>query len=274
MINYTITKKDNINAALSQLKEITELLRSENGCPWDRKQSNKDFAIYLIDETYEYIDGINNDDLNNVSEELGDMFTNVIMLLTIHQEYNDIDIVQSINDVCEKLIRRHPHVFNSDFESIGLNSDQVIDIWDNVKKSVENRYEDAKDFFKKIPSSLPQLEYSFECMKKVSKIGFDWDNKDDVAKKILEELAEVKEADELNDLDALENEVGDLLLAVINYARYLKIKPEIALRRSTNKFKSRFNKVKQICEDEEIPISLDNIEKLNKVWDLVKKEEK
>lgn len=274
MINYTITKKDNINAALSQLKEITELLRSENGCPWDRKQSNKDFAIYLIDETYEYIDGINNDDLNNVSEELGDMFTNVIMLLTIHQEYNDIDIVQSINDVCEKLIRRHPHVFNADFDSIGLNSDQVIDIWDNVKKSVENRYDDAKDFFKKIPSSLPQLEYSFECMKKVSKIGFDWDNKDDVAKKILEELAEVKEADELNDLDALENEVGDLLLAVINYARYLKIKPEIALRRSTNKFKTRFNKVKQICEDEEIPISLDNIEKLNKVWDLVKKEEK
>jgi uncharacterized protein YabN with tetrapyrrole methylase and pyrophosphatase domain len=111
-------------------------------------------------------------------------------------------------------------------------------------------------------------------MKKVSKVGFDWDNKDDVAAKILEELDEVKEADALKDKDALEDEMGDLLLAVINYARFLKIRPEVALRRSTNKFKNRFNKVKSICDKNEIPISPDNVDELNRVWDLIKKEEK
>ncbi|MDC7243398.1 MAG: nucleoside triphosphate pyrophosphohydrolase [Sphaerochaetaceae bacterium] len=275
MINFDIKRKDTLLAALSQLKEITELLRSENGCPWDKKQTNKDFAIYLIDETYEYIDGINKKDLNNISEELGDMFTNIIMLLTIHQEYNDINLLDSINEVCEKLIRRHPHVFNSSFSNDKpLNSDQVIDIWDSVKKNVENRHDDKLDFFKKVPKSLPQLEYSFECMKKVSKVGFDWDNKDDVAKKILEELDEVKEADINQDRDSLEVEIGDLLLSVINYSRYLKIRPEVALRRSTNKFKERFNDLKEICDDKKIPITPDNVDELNRVWDSVKKKNK
>ncbi|MDC7236569.1 MAG: nucleoside triphosphate pyrophosphohydrolase [Sphaerochaetaceae bacterium] len=274
MINYTLKIESDLPSALSQLKTITELLRSENGCPWDKKQSNKDFAIYLIDETYEYIDAINNNDLENVSEELGDMLTNIIMLFTIHQQYKDIDLITCINEECEKLIRRHPHVFSASFDEINLESDQVIDIWDNVKKNVENRHDDLDDFFNKVPKSLPQLEYSFECMKKVSKVGFDWDNKDDVAAKILEELDEVKEADACKDKDALEDEMGDLLLAVINYARFLKIRPEVALRRSTNKFKNRFNKVKSICDKNEIPISPDNVDELNRVWDLIKKEEK
>jgi MazG family protein len=274
MIDLELIKHDTLSAALSQLKEITVLLRSENGCPWDRKQTNKDFAVYLIDETYEYIDAINNNDLSNVSEELGDMLTNLIMLLTIHQEYNDINLIDSINEVCQKLVRRHPHVFNSEFSQQDIDSDQVISIWNDIKKNVEKRYDDAEDFFKKIPKSLPQLEYSFECMKKVSKVGFDWDPKQGVIDKIHEELAEVIEADELNDKDALEEEMGDLLLAVINYSRYLKIKPEIALRRSTNKFKNRFNKVKTICDEKEIPIDPKNVDQLNHVWDLVKKEEK
>ncbi len=274
MIEFTLKNEKTLSAALSQLKQITELLRSENGCPWDIKQTNKDFAIYLIDETYEYIDSIINKDVENTSEELGDMLTNVIMLLTIHQQYNDIDIIKSINDECEKLIRRHPHVFSSKYDKTALQSDQVISIWDNIKKNVEGRHDDLNDFFIKVPTSLPQLEYSFECMKKVSKVGFDWSNKEDVAEKIQEELFEVKEADLLKDRDALEEEIGDLLLAVINYSRFLKIRPEIALRRSTNKFKNRFNKVKQICDNEKIPISPDNVDELNRVWDLIKKEEK
>lgn len=274
MINFNLKKENNLTAALSQLKEITELLRSENGCPWDIKQTNKDFAIYLIDETYEYIDAINNQDIENLSEELGDMLTNVIMLLTIHQQYSDINIIDSINDECEKLIRRHPHVFKDIYDDKDIQSDEVINIWDNIKKNVEGRHDDLNDFFTKVPSSLPQLEYSFECMKKVSKVGFDWNCKEDVAKKILEELDEVFEADSLNDKDAVEDEIGDLLLAVINYSRFLKIRPEVALRRSTNKFKKRFNKVNTICKEKEIPITPDNVVELNKVWDSIKKEEK
>ncbi len=274
MINFKLIKHETISNALSQLKEITVLLRSENGCAWDRKQSNKDFAIHLIDETYEYIDAINNNDLDNISEELGDMLTNAIMLLTIHQEYKDINLVDSINNECEKLVRRHPHVFSDSYLDKTLKSDQVIDLWDNIKKNVEGRHDDIHDFFTKVPSSLPQLEYSFECMKKVSKAGFDWDNAKDVADKVTEELSEVIEAFENNDKDAMEDEIGDLLLAAINLSRFLKIRPELALRRSTNKFKTRFNKVKTICDKKKIPLSLNNADELNKVWDLIKKEEK
>ena len=270
MINFTPEKKNTLFEALAQLKQITELLRSEEGCPWDRKQSNKDFALYLIDETYEYIDAINNKDFDNQKEELGDMYNNVLMLLTIHQQNDDVNVIDSINEECEKIVRRHPHVFSSQFENLDIDSDQVINIWDDVKKNVENRHEDKLDFFKKIPSALPQLDYSYECMKKVSKIGFDWEKSDDVADKIIEELKEVKEAINLKDKEALEDEIGDLLLAVINYSRFLKVRPDVALRRSTNKFKERFNKLNQICENEKIPISLDNISDLNRVWDFVK----
>lgn len=270
MINFTPEKKNTLFEALAQLKHISELLRSEDGCPWDRKQTNKDFAVYLIDETYEYIDAINNNDLENQKEELGDMYNNILMLLTIHQQYDDINVIESINDIANKIVRRHPHVFSSEFDNFNIDSDQVINIWDDVKKNVENRHEDKLDFFKKIPNSLPQFDYSYECMKKVSKVGFDWQTSDDVAAKILEEIDEVKEAESLNDKDALEDEIGDLLLAVINYSRFLKIRPDIALRRSTNKFKDRFNQLNKICEDEKIPISPDNLDELNRVWDLVK----
>lgn len=274
MIEFNLKNETDLTSALSQLKKITELLRSENGCPWDKKQTNKDFAIYLIDETYEYIDAINNKDLDNVSEELGDMLTNIIMLFTIHQGYKDIDLIECINEECAKLIRRHPHVFESKYDNKTLHSDQVINIWDNIKKNVEHRHDDLHDFFTKVPSSLPQLEYSYECMKKVSKVGFDWDNKQAVAEKVIEELNEVLEADSIKDKDALEDELGDLLLSVINLSRFLKVRPEVALRRATNKFKDRFNKVKEICDDKKIPISPDNVDELNRVWDLIKKEEK
>jgi len=111
-------------------------------------------------------------------------------------------------------------------------------------------------------------------MKKVSKVGFDWKSKKGVADKVIEELNEVIEADSTMDKDALEDEIGDLLLSVINLARFLKVRPDVALRRSTNKFKDRFNKVKQICDNKKIPISPDNVDELNRVWDLIKKEEK
>ncbi len=270
MINFTPEHKNTLFEALEQLKQITELLRSENGCPWDIKQSNKDFALFLIDETYEYIDAINNNDFENQKEELGDMYNNVLMLLTIHQQYQDINVIDSINEECEKIVRRHPHVFSTEFDNLDIDSDQVINIWDDVKRNIENRHEDKLDFFKKIPTSLPQLDYSYECMKKVSKVGFDWKTSDDVVDKILEEINEVKDASISMDKDALEDEIGDLLLAVINYSRFLKIRPDVALRRSTNKFKDRFNKLNKICDDEKIPISPNNIDELNRVWDLVK----
>ncbi|MCK9190606.1 MAG: nucleoside triphosphate pyrophosphohydrolase [Sphaerochaetaceae bacterium] len=273
MIDYTLEKEDNLIDGLNRLKGITELLRSENGCPWDKKQSAKNFAIYLIDETYEYIDAINNKDKENQSEELGDIINNLLMLTTIHEE-TGFDVVKTINDECEKIVRRHPHVFTSDAKA--ENSEDVLKIWDKVKTEIEGRTPNKENFFDKVPQSLPEIAKAFETQKLASKAGFDWIYKQDVIDKICEELDELIEADTAisRSQDEVEDELGDLLFAVINYSRFLKVNPAVALRRSTNKFQNRFKELKNICDARDIEITPTNVKELDKVWEEVKERQK
>lgn len=274
MIEYKLKKEKTLLSALNQLKDITELLRSENGCPWDKKQSAKNFAIYLIDETYEYIDAINNKDKDNMSEELGDIINNILMIATIHEETADLDVVKTINEECEKLVRRHPHVFTNDINA--TNSEEVIDIWNKVKVEVEGRVADKDDFFKKVPKALPEIGKAYETQKLAKKVGFDWIYKQDVIDKICEELDELIEADTAinRSQDEVEDELGDLLFAVINYSRFVKVDPTVALRRATNKFQNRFSELKNICEKRNIDINPNNAKALDIVWEEVKANQK
>lgn len=273
MIDYKLEKEETLIDGLNRLKGISELLRSDNGCPWDKKQSAKDFALFLIDETYEYIDAINNKDEDNQSEELGDVINNLLMLTTIHEE-TGIDVVKTINDECEKIVRRHPHVFTNNVDA--ANSEDVIDIWNKVKTDVEGRIPDLNDCFTKVPKSLPEIAKAFESQKKASKAGFDWIYKQDVIDKICEELDELIEADTaiVRSQDEVEDELGDLLFAVINYSRFVKVNPTVALRKSTAKFQSRFNDLKQICDARGILIDPNNAKELDKVWEEVKEKQK
>lgn len=273
MIAYTYKQADNLQAALQQLFEIVTMLRSPEGCPWDREQTTKTVATSLMDETYEYLDAIIANDIEGASEEIGDVMLNVMLLLEIHKEHDDFDIVGSINGVCEKLIRRHPHVFSTQQAE---DSTQVLELWNKIKVEVEGKKASSDDFFSRVPKSLPPLEMANEIQKKVQKVGFDWPDMQGVVDKVKEELDEVIAADssfERSQAD-VELEIGDLLFSVVNLARFLHVSPSVALHRSNKKVQTRFNEVARLCKEREITLEKANLGQMDSIWNEVKKTEK
>lgn len=258
---------------MMELFHIVEMLRSPDGCPWDRSQDNKSIAINSMDETYEYLDALQSKDLKEQSEELGDVLLNVMMLMEMHHEKTDFDIVGSVNDVCEKLVRRHPHVFGSVKADT---PEEVLVEWNKIKENVEGRKADKDDFFSHVPTSLPPLERCKEISRQAAKVGFDWPDKQGVIDKVCEELDETIEADTALDReqDEVELEIGDLLFAVVNLARHMNVNPSNALHRSNEKFERRFNRVRKEAEMDAIPLDSAHVPEMNDLWDKVKSEEK
>lgn len=273
MITYTFHRKDNLGDAMMELFHIVTMLRGEGGCPWDRQQHPKDIAGNVQDETWEYIDALDKQDVKGESEELGDVLLNVMMLFEMHHEKPDFDIISSVNDVCEKLVRRHPHVFTD--KSDARTPEEVLAQWDQIKVKVEGKKADSDNFFSRVPDSLPPLERCKEISKKAAKAGFDWNDKQGVIDKVCEELDEVIEADTALDRvqDEVELEVGDLLFAVVNYARHLHIDPMVALHRSNAKFERRFNQVVKLASERNIPLDKGHVKEMNDLWDEVKEAE-
>ena len=271
MISYELKKASSLEEGCRNLYEIITLLRSPEGCPWDRVQTNKSAAESLIDEAYEFLDGAIKGNVDSMREEIGDVLINVFMNLYISDENGDFTPADALNEVCEKLLRRHPHVFGNKKTE---NEKEALSLWNSVKENIEGHKDKAEDFFGHIPSSLPPLEESYEIQKKLRKVGFDWPDKEGVIEKIREELLEVEEAVSEEDTDHIEEEIGDLLFSVVNLARYLKIRPNTALMRANGKVKSRFQNLFSICRDRGIPLDKDHVREMNDVWDEIKKEEK
>ncbi len=273
MISYSYEKKQTLGEALMQLFDIVNLLRSPEGCPWDREQTYKSVATNLLDETYEYLDSVISGDVEGMQEEIGDVFLNAMMLLEMHKEHGDVDIVEALNEVCAKLIRRHPHVFS---DQVANNSSEVLDLWNSIKENVEGKKSHDEDFFSRVPKSLPKLEEAWEIQKKMRKVGFDWPNIDGVLDKVDEEHQELLEAIANREADPshVEEELGDLLFAIVNLARYLKISPSVALHRSNKKVRERFNKLARIGAQRDIPLSWEHVDKLNDIWEEIKLDEK
>lgn len=271
MIKYELKKAENLEQGCKNLYEIVALLRSEEGCPWDRKQTNKSATESLIDEAYEYLDGAIKNDKASMREEIGDIMINLFLNLYINEENGDFKPEEALNEVCEKLLRRHPHVFG---EKKVENDKEALSLWNSVKENVEGKKDKSDDFFSHIPSSIPPLEESYEIQKKLRKVGFDWPDITGVIDKVKEELSEVEEAIRENDIDHTEEEIGDLLFSIVNLARYLKIRPNTAMHRANDKVKSRFQKLFIICAEKGIPLDKDHIKEMNDVWDEIKKEEK
>ncbi len=191
MIDFTYEKKTTIPEALMQLFTIVRLLRSDQGCPWDREQGPTQVSTHLIDETYEYLDAVLCEDKEGQSEELGDVMLNAMMLLEMHQETDGGASIDALNLVCEKLIRRHPHVFSDQHVA---NSSEVIDVWNAIKVNVEGKTHQKDDFFSRVPASLPRWKWPMRFRRKIRKVGFDWPESQGVFDKVQEELAEVKTA--------------------------------------------------------------------------------
>lgn len=273
MITYTFTRKDNLSDAMMELFHIVTLLRSPGGCPWDRAQDTKAIAGNVQDETWEYIDAVEKHDVPGQQEELGDVLLNVMMLMEMHHEKPDFDIVDAVNDVCEKLVRRHPHVFTKDSDA--RTPEQVLAQWNAIKENVEGRKPKEGDFFGSVPKSMPPLERCKEISRKAAKVGFDWSDKQGVIDKVCEELDEVIEADTALDRvqDEVELEVGDLLFAVVNYARKLHVNPTTALHLANAKFERRFNEVVKLAKARGVPLDAAHVDEMNDLWNEVKQEE-
>lgn len=253
-----------VRRAFEDLMDIVATLRGPDGCPWDREQTHKSLRPYLIEETAEFIEAVNAQDSHHMCEELGDVLLQVALHAQIAAENGQFTIDDMIENINEKLIRRHPHVFGN--VSVA-DAAAVEENWQAIKREEKRRSGDSLG--EEIPLTLPTLSRAYELQKRAAKYGFDWENRADVASKVREELEEAMQAEE----DSVETELGDLLFAVVNLARFLKVDPELALRRATAKFISRFDAMRKKIENKGQSFQTLSLKQMDALWEDVKQEE-
>ena len=216
--------------AFDRLLTIMDELRTQ--CPWDKKQTMETLRHLTIEETYELGDAILNNDLQEVKKELGDILLHIVFYARIGSETNDFDIADVANDICEKLIHRHPHIYG---DVKVANEEEVKQNWEKLKLK-----EGKNSVLEGVPKGLPSLVKASRIQEKVAGVGFDWEKPEQVWEKVHEELQEFQDEVKSDNKDAMEAEFGDVLFSMVNYARFLKINPENALERTNKKFIGRF----------------------------------
>ncbi|WP_238900298.1 nucleoside triphosphate pyrophosphohydrolase [Clostridium sp. YIM B02500] len=247
--------------------DIIEVLRGEDGCPWDREQTHKSLKKALIEESYEVIDAIDQDDDNSLIEELGDVLLQVVFHASIGKEDGYFDIGDVIEGICNKMISRHPHVFK---DADGLNSSEdVLMKWDELKKK-EKGYNSVGDEMKGITKGLPALLRAHKIQEKASKVGFDFENIDFAVSKVKEELKEVIDVYNTENVEKIEEEVGDLIFSCVNIARFLKVDEEIALNYTIDKFMKRFQYIERAAKDKNIELTSMTLDEMNELWEISK----
>lgn len=258
-------KKDSYG--FNDLVEIMKILRSPEGCPWDREQDHKSIRQNFIEETYEAIEAIDTEDSELLKEELGDVLLQVVFHSEIEQSQGGFNIDDVCDGVCKKLIVRHPHVFG---DVVAETSDKVLTNWDNIKMKTKSQ-KTQSDAIDSVAKSLPALMRSTKVQQKAAKVGFDWDDVNGAMEKVSEELSELKEAVKSSDKENIHEELGDLLFAVVNVSRFLKEDSEKALYDACDKFAKRFRKVEELASKKNINMKEAGIEVLDELWDEAKK---
>ena len=252
----------------NDLLEIIEILRSEDGCPWDREQTHKSLEKALIEESYEVIDAIDQDDDNSLIEELGDVLLQVVFHASIGKEDGYFDISDIIEGICNKMVSRHPHVFKGCNE---LNSsDEVLVKWDELKKK-EKGYSSLTEEMKGITKGLPALLRAHKVQEKAKKVGFDFEDVSFAINKVKEELKEVIDVYNTENVEKIKEEIGDLLFSCVNVARFLKVDEEIALNWTIDKFIKRFDYIERVAKEKNIELTNMNIDEMDKLWEISKK---
>lgn len=246
------------------LVTVVEVLRSDIGCPWDREQTHKSIRKDLIEETYEVIEAIDTEDPELLREELGDVMLQVVFHARIETEENRFDINDVANDICVKLIHRHPHVFG---DVVAETSDKVLSNWEKIKSDEKERHT-VTDKLRAIPPMLPALMRAEKVGKKAA--CFDFADADQVMEKVREELCEVSEAIEAGVKSDIEEEMGDLLLSITSLCRKLGIEPELALNKATDKFINRFSVLENAVMEQGKDINSMSMPELDAVWDEIK----
>ena len=240
---------------LLRLQKVVHDLRSPGGCPWDQEQTHKSLLPNLIEEAYEVLEAIQNDDAEHMCEELGDLLLQVVLHGEIASETGAFDLDRIAHGIAEKLIRRHPHVYGD--STVG-DTAGVLAQWDEIKKAEKGGA--PRGLLEGVSAALPSLSRAAKLQKKAAKVGFDWPDAAGVLDKIDEEMAEVREALAGEDAAAVAEEVGDLLFSVANLARKLKLDPEVLLATANDKFVNRFTKMEHGLGKPLVTASLDEME--------------
>ena len=252
-------------SAFNKLCEIVAKLRAPGGCPWDREQTHESLLPQLIEEAYEVAGAVRAKDDANFREELGDLLLLIVMHAEIAQETGRFKIDNVIGDVTEKLIRRHPHVFGT---SDARDSGAVLKQWESIKRAEKT----SKHYLDNLPTALPGLMRAQKTQSKVARVNFDWSEPGEVITKVEEELSETKQAIASQDGEAMENEIGDLLFAVVNLARKCKLDAESALQTATDKFVARFNRLEDELQAQGKRLGDADLAELDEIWNRIKKE--
>ena len=247
--------------AIDRLLHIMEELRDK--CPWDKKQTIESLRYLTIEETYELSDAILDNDMDEIKKELGDIMLHIVFYSQIAKEKQAFDFADMVNGICEKLIKRHPHVFGdvqvNDAEDVKVN-------WEKIKLS-----EGRKSVLGGVPKSLPAMVKAFRIQEKVHGVNFDWENSSQVLEKVKEEIGEFEQEAKQNNPQQMEEEFGDMLFSMINYARFVNINPEDALEKTNRKFIDRFRKMEELIAQDQKSLSDMTLSEMDVYWEEAKK---
>ena len=247
--------------AFNRLVNIMDELREK--CPWDKKQTIQTLRQLTIEETYELADSITDNDWKGIEEELGDIMLHLVFYAKIGAEQNQFTLSEVINGVCEKLIRRHPHIY----------SDTHVNDEEDVKKNWEKlKLKEGKtSVLSGVPKSLPSMVKAMRLQEKAKQVGFEWDTKEQVWEKVEEEKAELFEAIESGDINKMEDELGDVFFSLVNFARFLQVDAENALERTNKKFIDRFTRMETEASKEGKFLHDMSLEEMDSIWNRIKK---
>jgi tetrapyrrole methylase family protein / MazG family protein len=240
-----------------ELVDIVRRLRIE--CPWDREQTHDSIKVNTLEEAYEVVEAIDMKDFEELKKELGDLLLHVVFHSLIAEKENNFKLNDVIDSIKEKLVRRHPHVFG-DVQVNGTK--EVLVNWEAIKMT-----EGRENLLEGVPKNLPSLARACRLQEKASKVGFDWEDKKDVWKKVIEEIEELQSIEDSGDQAKIEEEMGDILFALTNYARFLNVNPENALRFTNEKFIKRFTYIEEKLKEQGKKITESNLQEMDKYWE-------
>ena len=242
------------------------VLRSPDGCPWDKKQTHESLKPYLIEEAYEVIEAIDSGDDSKLSEELGDLLSQIVIHAQLARERDAFDIEDVSRRISDKLVERHPHIFD---KKADLTAEEVLYNWEKIK--LEKAKEPGYSVLQGVPRSMPALLKAFRVQEKVGRYGFDWKEPSDVITKVKEEIAELEEALQSGQKPRQEHELGDLLFSLVNLGRHLGMQPEEALNDTIRRFTGRFQYIEDKLREQGKTLPESNLNEMDNLWDEAKK---